>query len=48
MVLDVGEDAAALPALFTPNPAVARRTVELFTSDIRNPQHPQGLRAGGG
>lgn len=31
-----GEGAAALPALFTPNPAAARRTVEFFTAHIRN------------
>ncbi|MDP9086872.1 MAG: hypothetical protein M3N02_08935, partial [Pseudomonadota bacterium] len=26
-----------LPALFTPTPAAARRTLEFFTANIRNP-----------
>jgi site-specific recombinase XerD len=37
VTLDAGQGAAALPALFTPNPAAARRTVEFFTAHIRNP-----------
>ncbi len=28
---------AGLPALFTPTPAAARRTLEFFTANIRNP-----------
>ena len=31
------EEGAALPALFTPSPAAARRTVEFFTAHLRNP-----------
>ena len=27
----------SLPALFTPTPAAARRTLEFFTANIRNP-----------
>ena len=36
MWLATSPDAATLPALFTPTPAAARRTLEFFTANIRN------------
>ncbi len=36
------------PALFTPTPAAAKRTLEFFTANHPKPEHPQGLRTGGG
>jgi site-specific recombinase XerD len=36
-LVSVNSGAAGLPALFTPTPAAARRTLEFFTANIRNP-----------
>ena len=36
MVYDIERRQEQGPALFTPDPAVARRTVEFFTAHIRN------------
>ena len=42
-----GQGAAALPSLFTPDPSAARRTLEFFTANIRNPNTPQAYARAG-
>ena len=37
MNFDLTTAASGVPALFSPDPSTARRTLEFFTADIRNP-----------